>query len=231
MNLWIVASVDAELSRLKAELDVGPARALGRCTFHMGHIRGVPIYLGVLGVGVVSAALALGGLMAWKRADQVIMIGSAGALPGSGLEVGDVAVASSEVLAEIGLCTGPGLGDTVPLNLAGLHQEIPLDEPLSRSLIEAAQGSSRVVKNRFLTVVGGSADQTQAKARADRFQAVVENMEGYALAQAGQWFGVPVGTVRAVSNMAGDRNKSAWRLDPANELAQAIVLEYLRKTF
>ena len=56
---------------------------------------------------------------------------------------------------------------------------------------------------RFLTVVGVSADLRLAETRADRFAALVENMEGFALALAGDRFGIKVGEVRGVSNLAG----------------------------
>ncbi len=65
---------------------------------------------------------------------------------------------------------------------------------------------------------GVSADTDQAETRAQRFHTLVENMEGYALALAGYRLSIPVGEVRAVSNMAGIRDKSAWNyLSPTSE--------------
>lgn len=226
----IVASVEAELSHLITELNARLDRTVGACPLYVGRVEQNRIYLATVGVGVVSAAVALGCLLASVPVSRVIMIGSAGALPDSGLTAGDVAVASSETMAELGVCTGVGLGDVGSLRLPGLDQAISLDERLTRLLVESAQGSFHVCRGAFLTVAGASNSHAQAVARADRFRAVVENMEGYALALAGRRFGVPVGEVRAVSNQAGMRDKSTWKLDLADERGQTVVLDYLRRS-
>jgi futalosine hydrolase len=230
MALCIVASVEAELSQVMTELNTRLDRTLGGCALYVGHVGQNPIYLATVGVGIVSSAIAMGCLLASVPVSQVIMTGSAGALPDSGLTEGDLAVASSETMAELGVCTGEGLGDAGSLRRFGLDQSIPLDEWLSRSLVESAQGSFHVGRGAFLTVAGASNDRAQTVARAERFRAVVENMEGYAVALAGRRFGIPVGEVRAVSNQAGVRDKSTWKLDLANERAQTVVMNYLRRS-
>lgn len=229
MTPWIVASSEAELELLKRELKAQPFEASCLPGAYRGSLGDVEIHLRVVGFGVVSAAMALGGIPASERPDLLIMTGSAGALPGSGLDVGDVAVASSEILAELGVCTGVGMGDAEILGLSGLDQVIDLDAEQASTLAEVAGASFRVRGGPFLTVVGVSADRSQAAARADRFGTVVENMEGYAVALAGRRFGIPTGEVRAVSNLAGIRDKSAWNLPLANERAQVVVLDFLRR--
>ena len=230
MTLLIVAAVESELDRLKAELNARAAGAVGGYAYYECPSGAAPVFLGVTGVGVVSAALALAGFISKIEPDKIIMIGSAGALPGSGLNVGDVVVASDEILSEMGLCTGPGIGHCRLLGVAGDKQEISLSQELSRSLLLAAQKSTGGVHGRFLTVVGVSADEAQARARARTFEALAENMEGYALALAGTRFGIEVGEIRAISNMAGNRDKSAWDLESANERAQSAVINYLKGT-
>jgi futalosine hydrolase len=44
---------------------------------------------------------------------------------------------------------------------------------------------------------------------------VLEEMEGYAVALAAMTAEIPCTMVRAVSNMAGDREPAGWALDPA----------------
>lgn len=228
MSRWIVASCEAELTQLKTELDAGPAGTIAGNPYLVGHVRDTVVYLGVVGVGVVSAAVALAAFLATVPADSAIMVGSAGALPDSGLEVGDVAVASSETLAELGLCSGRGVADANALNL-GLEQTVALDARLFEGLLAAAGELSRARSGPFLSVVGVSDSVAQAKERRDRFAALVENMEGYALALASRRFGIPVGEVRGVSNVAGVRNKAAWNLDLANRQAQAAAVHFLRR--
>jgi futalosine hydrolase len=231
MALLIVAAVENELRLLKTQLDARPS---GRETGHpydVAHASSASVCLSEIGVGLTSAALALGALVATISPSEIIMVGSAGSLPGSGLQTGQVAVASSEVLSEFGVCPEMGVGSVEALGITGVSQEISLDQELAGHLAEAALENAPVSTGRFLTVVGVSADLRLAETRANKFTALVENMEGFALALAGERFRIKVGEVRGVSNLAGIRDKKTWDLDLANQQAQAAVLTYLRRRF
>jgi futalosine hydrolase len=52
-------------------------------------------------------------------------------------------------------------------------------------------------------------------------------MEGFAVAAACRLRGVPVAIVRGISNVAGDREPSRWRIDEALETAADRVLHVL----
>jgi futalosine hydrolase len=227
MTTWIVAALDSELTELKAELHALPFRDVPGYSCYRGRIGRARVYLAAVGVGVVSAALSLADFSATIGADRIIMIGSGGALPGSELNVGDLAVASSEILSELGVYVDQGIGDAQSLALPGLSQEVPLDRRMADTLLDSATKHARVRLGSFLSVVGVSTDAGQAEARAQKFQPLVENMEGYALAVAGQRLNIPGGEVRAISNIAGIRDKSAWDLPLANKHAQAAVLTFL----
>ncbi len=230
MSLLIVSAVEDELRLIKKEFDAQPVTGVAPYPCSLAHVGNRRIFIAHVGVGVVSAAVALGALINRLGCAAIIMVGSAGSFADSGLEVGDIAVASSEVLSELGISSkaSPGIGE--PLGLNGLDQEIPLDVDLGGDLEEAARvEAGRVKRGRFLTVVGVSGDPELAEARSSRFSAMVENMEGYALAYAGRKFGVNVGEVRGVSNRAGFRDKSTWNLFAANEIAQKTVINYLRR--
>lgn len=229
MTTWIVAALDSELDVLKADLHAFPYRGIHGCPCYCSRIGKAQVYLTAVGVGVVSAALGLAEIAVSTGASRVIMVGSAGALPESGLNVGDLAVASSEIMSELGLCVGPGIGDGESLGILDLDQEISLDRDLGEDLLESAGRNANASLGRFLSVMGVSADAGQAQNRALKFSALVENMEGYSLALAGKRFNIKVGEVRAVSNIAGIRDKSAWNLRLANERAQAAVLTFLSR--
>jgi futalosine hydrolase len=231
MSFWIVAATEMEVDLLKREVKAKPAGSVGRNTFYFGLFGRKPVYLGIVGVGVVSAGISLGGFVSVLGAREIVMVGSAGALPESGLEIGDLAAASSEILAELGVCTGPGTGDTSRLGLVTMQQEISLDSQMTREVAEEAQACARVVAGPCLTVVGSSADSEQGHCRALRFRALAENMEGYALALAGEALCVQVAEIRGIANQAGERDKSLWNLDLANERAQRGVLQYMRRKF
>lgn len=220
----IVAAVAQELALLADRLGGATPQQLadGPCIYN--NLGNGPIGLALVGVGIVSAGLELGRLLAGGGVSQVIMIGSAGALPGWGLEQGQLVVAQSETLAELGLTIGPGVSQAEALNLPGLRQTVAFDATLTAKLAEAVRPTLTAP---LLTVAGVSADGFQASFRSQRFGAAAENMEGFALALAGARFGLATAEVRAISNPAGDRDRSKWNLPLAAQNAQEAVWKYL----
>ena len=231
MSFLIAAAVKEELGLLLSEFNARSEESIGGYSQYVGKAGNQRVRLGVIGVGLASASLALGGLLSLETPEAIILVGSAGALPGSRLEKGDVVVARSEILAELGLLVGPGIGDVKPLGLANLVQEIAFDQALGDDLFTAAGQGGPVFHGKVLTVVGVSARQDQAEARAKRFKAVAENMEGYAVALAGRNLGIKAAEVRGISNRAGDRNKTNWDLQMANGRSQSAIVEYFRRSF
>jgi len=231
MSFWVVAAVKEELDLLLSEFNARSEESIGGYSQYVGEAGNRSLRLGVIGVGLASASLALGRLLSLETPEAIILVGSAGALPGSRLEKGDVVVARSEILAELGLLVGPGIGDAKPLGLSNLIQEIAFDRGLGDDLFVAAGQAGTVVYDKVLTVVGVSAKQDQAEARAKRFKAVAENMEGYAVALAGCTLGIKAAEVRGISNRAGDRNKTNWDLQMANDRSQSAIIEYFRRSF
>jgi len=229
MNRWIVASTEPEMALIKKATGARPAGTSNGFPWYVGTLNSEPIGMGIVGVGIVSAALAIGGFLSVGEICQMIMVGSAGAFPGSDLDVGDVAVASSETLAELGVCARRGMGDASGLSFLGLEQTVALDARLGQEMVLAAKATCSVRMGPFLSVTGVSDSEELAAARGARFQTLVENMEGYALALAGQRAGIPVVEVRGVSNRAGNRDKTTWNLDLANARAQEVVLAFCRQ--
>lgn len=229
MTVLVTTAVESELSLLKSELNALPAGCVAGRTYFRGRIGDLSIFLSDVGVGVVSAALTLGALVAQSGVSRIIICGSAGAFDNSGLKIGDLAVVSSEALAELGLYEGPGIGSAAALGLHDLDQEIDLDSESVELLVRGATDVAEAHVVRSLTVLGVSADLRQARTRSDRFRTSVENMEGYAAALVGLRSGIPVGEIRGISNVAGNRDKSTWNLALACERAQVAVLNCLRE--
>ena len=231
MTLWIVAAVEKELSLLLDATDARLKGCLGGSKWYAGALRGRAVCLGITGVGVAAAAMALGAYGATVRPDLMVMVGSAGALPGSGLKTGDLMVPETEIMAELGVAAGTGIGDARNMPLPGVRQEIALDQETASRLLDHAVKMGNAVHGRSLTVLGVSGDGGQARERAVHFQALAENMEGYALAMAGERFECRTAEIRGISNRAGDRDKCRWDFEKGVVPPQRVVLEYLRKTY
>jgi futalosine hydrolase len=60
----------------------------------------------------------------------------------------------------------------------------------------------------------GSVEEAEGRRRAHP-DALLEEMEGYAVAVAATLWQIPLSIVRGVSNAAGDRDKAHWRMPEA----------------
>lgn len=167
-----------------------------------------------LGVGKVNAAMTLAAfLTAHPEVKRVLLVGIAGAYPGSGLRVGDVALAAQEVQADLGTEGGLEALGLPALELDGrrLYNHLPAD-PVWTSQLHAQLG---LLPRPFLTRDAVSETPEGAAELERRWGAVVENMEGAAVAQTALWWGIPWAELRAVSNLAGVRDKTRWDVPKA----------------
>ncbi len=85
----------------------------------------------------------------------------------------------------------------------------------------------RTVHGPSLTVSLASGDRKTAAKRRERYGALAENMEGSAIAQTCARYEVPFLECRAMSNMAGYRDKREWRLELAFERCCAVIRHWL----
>jgi futalosine hydrolase len=144
--------------------------------------------------------------------DAVLNTGVAGALPGGGLALGDVVVASSCVYAEEGLATPEGFDDlsSIGLSLGDFEgNTVPVDERLLSVLGERFRAGP------IATVATCSGTDASAREVVRRTGAIAEAMEGAAAVHAARRLGVAGIELRTVSNTTGDRDRQAWDLGRA----------------
>lgn len=176
------------------------------------------------GVGIPDALaqtlLIAGGL----RPARLLNIGIAGAYPGSGLVIGDIVIGTSEVYGDIGF-------------------ELP-EEPRFRHIGESPWGApyqqpqpltvfpefAGAAKGRGCTVNACTGTKATGRLRERLFDAAFETMEGAAVAQAGGILGVPVCEIRAISNIASDRDMRPENIKIALESLQAYFQHCREKT-
>ena len=121
----------------------------------------------------------------------------------------DRAPIGSALVASAVRCEGIGVGEQSAAELGWTELDV----------IELAGDGGQV-----LSVAAASEDEARAAARASRHpDAVAEEMEGFAVALAAQRFGVRLTIVRGISNVAGDRDQSRWRLREALTAARAVI--------
>jgi len=88
----------------------------------------------------------------------------------------------------------------------------------------------RTVHGPSLTVSLASGDRKTAVKRRERYGAFAENMEGSAVAQTCARYEVPFLECRAMSNIAGYRDKKGWRLEAAFERCCAVIRYWLESS-
>ncbi len=144
--------------------------------------------------------------------DAVVNAGIAGMLPGSGLDLGEVVVASQCVYAEEGLITPSGFAGVEALGFAlgdFPGNAVPVDEGLLARL------SQRWPAGPIATVATCSGTDDAAAAITQRTKAIAEAMEGAAVVHAARRLSVPAIELRSISNTTGDRDRQRWDLPRA----------------
>lgn len=234
--LALLCAVAREADALRAALSGAEEVAIGRKPALRGALDGVPVVLFPVGMGKTNAAHGATALLETRAVRGVVGFGIGGAYPGSGVRVGEVALASHAVYADEGVeapggwISAEGIG--IPLlEREGVRRfnEFPLDPARvrdARAALEAAGLPAAV--GPFLTVSSCSGTTARGRELAARFGALCEGMEGAALAHVCALYGVPFLEVRGVSNPVEDRDLSRWRIAEAAEAAQRAVRVLVR---
>jgi futalosine hydrolase len=234
-TIVVTAATIAELSLLAEEMGAVAKR-----------IRGVPgiyekifpekrVILAETGMGKVNAALSTVSLVCACNPDLLVNTGCAGAYEESGLSVGDLALACTEIYGDEGVQTLTGWQ---PLDYIGIplveiggkryFNEIPLAfSPAEKALRFAEMCGTGLMKGRFVTVSTCSGTSARGAELAGRYKAICENMEGAALAHVALCYGLECLEIRGVSNMVENRDLSRWDIGKAAENVQRFILAFL----
>ncbi|MBE0597227.1 MAG: futalosine hydrolase [Desulfuromonadales bacterium] len=231
----LLAAVPKETELLRRWLSPCEVRSCGRRDLLRGSMFGQSVALLHSGVGKANAASALTSLLESSRFTLVLGIGCGGAYPGSGLAVGDLALASEEIYGDEGVLAPDGFLDMQELgfplvqrNGTRLYNRFPVDPKLLekvRPVLEsfAAGSGCQLRLGPFVTVSTGSGTDAAAQELAGRTGGICENMEGAALAQVCALQTTPFLSLRGISNPTGNRDLAAWDLVRGVETAQLAV--------
>ena len=233
--ILILAAVDAELAKLRAKIENPSPVWVGKRNAISGSLGNHQVLLLTTGPGMINAAQALTASIESRRPAMIIQTGCAGAFQGSGLQVGDVAVATLEIDVYIGLESrnGSSFPEDLPFSLlknggAEYKNHYPINEGLVAEVFgilqpAAAKNGFRVSKGSFVTVSTITTTDHRAKTLFDRFRPCMEQMEGAAAAHIALMYDIPFIEIRSASNMVGKRDKSAWNLPLAFQNACVAV--------
>jgi futalosine hydrolase len=173
------------------------------------------------GVGPVNAAHAVTLFLAQADARAIVICGVGGAYPSSGVRIGDVVCAASECYGDLGATSPSGFLDMKALGFPIVDGPPPMFNDLPMQIFPVER---RVP---FVTVSSCTGTDTIARELEGRTGGAVESMEGAAIAHVAHLHGVPVGELRAISNLVTNRDTSTWRLKEAAAAAQEALLGWI----
>ncbi|MBF0200933.1 MAG: futalosine hydrolase [Desulfamplus sp.] len=131
-----------------------------------------------------------------------------------------------------GICGHLFPHDPLPFNIMDPKPETPgghffMDADLCRKIhgiITPESHEFKVIRGNFITVSTITASAGRTAALIDAFSPCMESMEGAAAAHLASLYDIPFIEVRAVSNMAGIREKSKWNIPLAvKNLSVALI--------
>jgi futalosine hydrolase len=233
----ITASIETELSLLVRELgaavmaDVGPRKSWRAEYQHK------PVYFGLTGIGKVNAAIVTTHLIERLKPALIINTGCGGAYPGSGLSVGDLAVATAEIYGDEGVLTVNGWHTLEIIGIPSVERkgnrysnEFPLSMEQAAKVFRLATSLGLPVKRgKFITVSTCSGTSMRGNELEKRFGGICENMEGAAIAHTALLYDTPFLEVRGISNMVEDRDISKWDIPRSVEMTQRFLFSCLER--
>ena len=244
LDFLLISATKLEQDPVRAQMEIsGTDHPLAR-PWHQGSLCGKPVLLIEGGVGQVNTAAAL--TLALTRYDpaMILQFGVGGAYLRSGLEVGDLAIATEECYGDTGVLTPDGWMDLEGMGFPmlpaqpgahgrphsqPLYNRIPLDATRTEMIRQHVKNgmvwetACGIAAGPFVTVQQCSGVQAVGDALAIRYSGICENMEGAAAAHVAVANGIPFVEIRGVSNRVVDRDLSQWDLPLAIRRCQQAV--------
>jgi len=234
VEVLLVAATPMELAEVLEGLILeGECTVVGR-PFWVGRRGDVPVAATLSGIGKANGAMATALALHTVPARWTLNLGIGGAYPGTGLDVGDLAVADAEAYGDEGVETAAGWQglETTGFPLwegEGLRwfNALPVDPATAAALAGAATGIASVAVGSFVTVSTVTGSAARAAELRERFHSLCETMEGAAVAHAALAAGSRFAEVRGISNRVGPRERAGWQLERAAGVAQRAALAWL----
>lgn len=233
----IIAAVHQETALLEKALGYSGRVTSGGYEYVEGTVGNLRVVVCAGGIGKINAASAAAVMIDRYQPQLVINTGCAGAYSGSGLSIGNLVVASEEVLADDGVLVADGWKDLRYMNLPSVGQGgmncynlLPLSRHTSERAMRLADYYGVVLlRGRCATVSTCSGTTLRGEELMRRWNVVAESMEGAAVAQVCLRYGVDCLEIRGISNKVEDRDMTQWDIPRAVEASQRFVLKFIEE--
>lgn len=220
MRIAVICAMEEEIASLRERSVIGAREVTGKTIIEHAIWEGQELLLVECGIGKANAAVGAALLAERHRPDLIINSGSAGAFDPS-FSVGDVVVPTTYVYGDVdATCFGYAWGQMPQMPAA-----YEIDETWLRRVREIVRDQADTLPYRIdfglaLTLDSFMSDGERVQGILDQQpDTKVSDMEGLAIVEVGQRYGIPVIAVKAVSDIAGHGAESADSFDENVELA------------
>ncbi|MDL1963246.1 MAG: futalosine hydrolase [Deltaproteobacteria bacterium] len=242
-DIIVLAAVEGELSKLIDRIESPILSIVGGRKITSGYIAGKPVRVLITGPGTVNTVQSLTAAIENARPSLIIQTGCAGAFRESGLNIGDIGIATEEIDIQLGIETEDS---SLPLNELPFSiikssnvdsknrysLDIELVNQALEILTKVFEGKSvQVVKGSFVTVSTITSTDSRAKDIYKQFSPCMECMEGAGAAHLAIHYDIPFLEIRSASNFVGKRDRNSWNLSLAFERGALAVLNLIRDFF
>ncbi len=180
------------------------------------------------GVGLLSSAVSLTRLVLEEKPDLIIQAGIAGCYDNN-LPLGKVMVIREEILGDMGVEEDGKWKDLFDLKLEKSSYH-PFER---RKLPNPWLSQYNLLKLPEVTAITVNQVSTGVRLQQiiKKYNPVIESMEGAALHYICRESNIPFLQIRAVSNYAGERDKTNWKTKEAIENLNLVLLKYVDKLY
>lgn len=235
-HILIITAVKEESFLLASQVTSFRSGKLGGREMISGCLCGMPVRLLVCGPGQVNTVQAMTAAISSETPAMIVQTGCAGGFEQAGVHIGDIAIASEEIDAHLGIePQGPELPvESLPFAIgcyqnAEIKNRYPANAELAKKTMAALREEKRrmagaVMLGPFITVSTITATDRRAAQYYEAYGVLMESMEGAGAAHVALHYGIPFLEIRAAANRVGKRERDAWNLPLAFEKSQAAVM-------
>jgi len=174
---------------------------------------GKEMQLLITGMGIANTIFSLTKYLTENKVKNIVNIGIGGAYPSSKLAIGEVAIISDDNYSDFGLTMEKSFNklNEIHLNLNDYQKEITENKVEIKHKIELKMpDQKKYTAASGNTVSAISGDNFWAFRQEMIWKRQVESMEGAAVIDVANRFGLNCVQLRAISNIVGIQNKKLW---------------------
>lgn len=212
MKIVIISATDFEIAPVKEKIQSK---------------KNVDIVFKTTGVGMLATAVFLSKIIYEDKPDFIIQAGIAGCFDNE-IPLAKVVLIDEEFIGDLGVDENGKWKDIFDLKLAHSNKK-PFNKKgiFNKYAMQFLQHKLPVVK--AITVNQITTENSRIEQLVNKYQPIVESMEGAALHYLCNFHQIPYLQIRAISNYVGERDKSKWQIKKAIENLNIALLKVVKQ--